>query len=109
MLDAYRNISIGVLLMYLAVSEVWLNGGAYLYLMFPIFKAQGFYIQFGFHPAPEEASERHLLYEEWDTKVPLEKKLKESRSYLFWRGSVCIASELLMKKLNGVFIFKHMN
>ncbi|UYM16594.1 GNAT family N-acetyltransferase [Endozoicomonas euniceicola] len=109
-LSSYRNISLGVLLMYLATREVRLNGGMHLYLMFPVFRSLGFYIQFGFHPAPEEVAERQFLYADKDrnSKVLFEKEIKEARNYLFWRGPVDIASDLLMRKLKRTFIFKNM-
>ena len=106
----YRNISLGVLLLYLAIREVRINGGKHLYLMVPIFSALGFYIQFGFHPAPEEVSGTQFLdaNKEQNSKVMLEKKIKESQDYIFWRSSVDIASDLVMRKLKGTFTFKNM-
>lgn len=111
--DRYRNISLGALLMFIIAREVQINGGVYLYLAYPVAEALGFYIQFGFHPAPEHVAKRHKMAQEersgegLDATIPFQDKFAMRRKYSLWRGYVSIALEFLLKKLNGIFTFHH--
>ncbi|MCW7553819.1 GNAT family N-acetyltransferase [Endozoicomonas gorgoniicola] len=109
--EAYRNRSLGALLMFIIVREVQANGGTYLYLAYPFTEVLGFYIQFGFYPAPEHVAYRHqtaLNYrggEVLESTIPFQEKIDMHRKYSLWRGNISVALELIMKKLNGVFSF----
>ena len=90
----YRNISLGVMLLFIIAREVQVNGGTHLYLQYPVSEALGFY------PAPENvkrcyfdatkrlrAIQRAHGYDDPDHReIPFQDKFKMSRRFSLWRG-----------------------
>ena len=117
--DAYRNISLGTVLLFIIAREVQVNDGVYLYIQYPVLEALGFYCQFGFYPAPENVQKRHfraieeirqmrriLGFDDLDhQEIPVQDKIKMSRSFSLWRGAINQVIELLTKKLEGLYTF----
>ncbi|MET4692729.1 GNAT family N-acetyltransferase [Endozoicomonas lisbonensis] len=103
----YRNTSLGTLLMLILTCEVVVNGGRYLYVVSPIYKAYGFYLQFGFHPAPENVSRNYWValdnLEDPDAGLQFQDKFELIRSHKLWKGNIDIVYHSLKKKINSVF------
>ncbi|WP_354008208.1 hypothetical protein [Endozoicomonas lisbonensis] len=117
--DEYRNISLGAMLMFIVAREVQINGGVHLYIQYPVLESLGFYCQFGFYPAPENVEKQHftaledireirraLGFDDLDhLEIPPQDKIRMNRSFSLWRGAVNPVLELLIKKLEGLYIF----
>ncbi|MET4692959.1 hypothetical protein [Endozoicomonas lisbonensis] len=110
----FRNKSLGVLLLFIAAGEVHINTGTHLYLVNPLTKALGFYIQFGFHPEPRavEGRREHRLSHlrpgyHPDADYIFAEKIAMTRNYLVWRGDINISLSLLTKKVTSRFSFSN--
>ena len=110
-LPSYRSMSLGTLLVFIAISEVQANGGRHLYLKNPLSDVYGFYIQLGFHPDPDGVDKRRQKFDD-ATSLPwlsesflFAVKLQIGRSYPLWRGQVDIVHAILSSKTSPVFQF----
>ncbi|MET4710575.1 GNAT family N-acetyltransferase [Endozoicomonas lisbonensis] len=104
----YRSKHLGALLMLLITFEVQINKGQHLYLIEPRIGVLGFYLQLGFHPAPDDAHKHHSICHSDnlpDTHSGFAEKLNATRNQPLWRGELNLVQSLLLKKVTPSFQF----
>ncbi|WP_330924375.1 hypothetical protein [Candidatus Sororendozoicomonas aggregata] len=104
----FQRFSLGSLLLYIINTEIRLNGGDCLYIESPAASAFGFYLRLGFIPDPHEAREKENGYRlsqfsgssnPDDRKFYLDRKLKMSRKYSYWKGYTELLNTKLCEKM----------